>query len=115
LIETLALEGVTLVGHSMGCEIVRYLSRHWDRRVAKVALVSPLGPFPLLADDNPGGFDPAVVEAVRASWKRDFTAWMDAGIDAYVGKGLPGCEVSEGLIEWTRHDMLQASLVALLE
>ena len=116
LIETLGLEGVTLVGHSMGCgEIVRYLSRHGDHRVAKVVLVSPLGPFPLRADDNPRGFDPAVVETVRATWKRDFTAWVDAGIDCYIGKGLPGCEVSEGLIDWTRQDMLQASLLALLE
>jgi non-heme chloroperoxidase len=75
----------------------------------------PAGPFPLRTDDNPNGFDPSIATAVRASWKRDFPAWMDAGTDDYVGKGLPGCNVSAGLIEWTRHDMLQASLLAVVE
>ena len=116
LIDTLNLSGVTLVGHSMGGgEIVRYLTRHGDARIARVALVAPAGPFPLRTEDNPNGFDPALVAAVRAGWKRDFPAWMDAGQDGFVGRGLPGCHVSAGLIEWTRHDMLQASLLALIE
>jgi hypothetical protein len=76
-----------------GGEIVRYLTRHGSGRVARAALVSPLGPFPLRAEDNPNGFDPDVVEAARAAWKQDFTAWMNAGADGYVGKGLPGCDV----------------------
>jgi pimeloyl-ACP methyl ester carboxylesterase len=116
LIDTLGLTGVTLVGHSMGGgEIVRYLTRHGDGRVARVALVAPLGPFPLRTEDNPHGFDPAVVAAMRAGWRRDFPAWMDASADGYVGKGLPGCNVSDGLVEWTRQDMLRPSLLALIE
>jgi len=116
LLDTLDVERATLVGHSMGGgEIVRYLTRHGDDRVAKVVLVSPLGPFPLRSDDNPQGFDPAVVEAVRAGWKRDFAAWMSAGANGYVGTGLPGCDVSAELIDWTKQDMLQASLLALIE
>jgi non-heme chloroperoxidase len=116
LLDTLGLEDVTLVGHSMGGgEIVRCLTRHGDDRVAKAVLVSPLGPFPLRSDDNPGGFDPAIVEAVRSGWKQDFGAWMDAGTDGYVGKGLPGCDVSLSLVDWTRQDMLQSSLLALIE
>ncbi len=39
--------------------------------------------------------------AVRSSWKQDLTAWIDASANAYVGKGLPGCDASEGLVEWT--------------
>jgi non-heme chloroperoxidase len=107
---------VTLVGHSSGCgEAIRYLTRHGDDRIANVAFVAPLGPFPLRADDNPIGLDPALVEAVRASWKQDFPAWMDAGGDGYVGRGLPGCNVSDGLVEWTKSDMLQTSLLAAIE
>jgi pimeloyl-ACP methyl ester carboxylesterase len=116
LIDMLDLQGVTLVGHSMGCgEIVRYLTRHGDRRIAKVALVAPFGPYPLQAADNPNGFNPALVEAVRASWRQDFTAWIDAGAAGYVGQGLPACGVSSGLIDWTKQDMLQTSLLALVE
>lgn len=116
LVEALDLHGVTLVGHSMaGGEIVRYLTRHGHDRVARIALVSPFGPFPLRTDDNPNGVDGATFEAVRESWKRDFPAWMDANADAYVGKGLPGCDVSDGLVAWTKQDMLQTSLLAILE
>jgi non-heme chloroperoxidase len=116
LIDRLDLTGVTLVSHSMGGgEIVRYLTRHGHGRVARAALVAPLGPFPLRAEDNPHGFDPAVVAAVRAGWKEDFPAWMDASADGYVGKGLPGCSVPAGLVEWTKQDMLQSSLLALIE
>jgi non-heme chloroperoxidase len=116
LLDTLDLSGVTLVGHSMaGGEIVRYLTRYGARRVARLALVAPLGPFPLWADDNPHGFDPATVARTRDRWKQDFTAWIEASAAAYVGRGLPGCTVSEGLVEWTRQDMLQSSLLALIE
>ena len=116
LIEALELTGVTLVAHSMGCgEIVRYLTRHGDRRVARVALVAPAGPFPLRTETNPNGFEPDVVATVRASWKRDFPGWMDRAEAGYVGSGLPGCDVSAGMIEWTRQDMLQTSLLALVE
>ena len=116
LIDHLDLQGVTLVTHSMGeGEAVRYFTRHGDERVAKLILTCPLGPLPLRTADNPNGLDPAVVEAVRASWKQDLPAWMDANKDGFFGTGLPGCAVSPGVVEWTRHDMLQASLWALIE
>jgi non-heme chloroperoxidase len=98
-----------------GGEIVRYLTRHGDRRVASVALVAPAGPFPLRSETNPNGFDPTIVAAVRAGWKRDFTAWIDTAEAGFVGRGLPGCDVSAGHIQWTRQDMLQTSLLALVE
>ncbi len=116
LLDVLDIEGATLISHSMGeGEIVRYISRHGSSRVAKIILVSPLGPFPLLAPDNPEGLDPAIVEAVRETWKQDFPGWLEATQDAYVGRGLPGCEVSTGLVDWTKRDMLDTSLLALLE
>ncbi|HSS11760.1 MAG TPA: alpha/beta hydrolase, partial [Acidimicrobiales bacterium] len=31
------------------------------------------------------------------------------------GKGLPGCDVSRGLIEWTVHDIVQTSLLAAVD
>jgi non-heme chloroperoxidase len=40
---------------------------------------------------------------------------MDANADGFFGQGLPGCAVSPGIVEWTRRDMLQASLRALIE
>jgi non-heme chloroperoxidase len=115
VLDALNLDRVTLVGASMAPgEIIRYLTRWGDGRVARVAFVAPAGPFPLRAADNPDGLDPAALEALEGAWKKDFTAWMDQAADAYVGKGLPGCEVSHGLVQWTKDDMLEASLLALI-
>lgn len=116
LLNHLDLWNATLVSHSMGeGEIVRYLSRYGSNRIARVALISPLGPLPVAADDNPVGLDRDVIDSVRNSWKLDFPSWLDANQDSYVGKGLPGCNVSDGLVDWTKRDLLQTSLMALIE
>ena len=46
VLDSLDLRNATLVAHSMGCgEVTRYLTRHGSRRVARVALLAPTGPF----------------------------------------------------------------------
>jgi pimeloyl-ACP methyl ester carboxylesterase len=77
VIEALDLEGAVLVGHSMGAgEIVRYLSRHGDGRVAKIVLLAPTTPCLKKSPDNPNGVDAAAFEAVREIWRNDFAGWM---------------------------------------
>lgn len=51
----------------------------------------------------------------RAAWKQDLTEWVAAGLNGYIGAGLPGNDVPVGLIEWTKQDMYQTSLLALVE
>lgn len=59
LIDALDLQDVVLVSFSMGSgEIVRYLSTYGSARVAKIALLSSLGPNLLITDDNPDGAGP---------------------------------------------------------
>ncbi len=41
--------------------------------------------------------------------------WIVANQNAYVGRGLPGCDASNGLLDWTKRDMLETSLLALFE
>lgn len=56
LIEHLDLRGVTLVGHSAGgAEAARYLARHGEDRIARVAFVSAVLPFLKRTEDNPEG------------------------------------------------------------
>ena len=75
LIEHLDLDDLTLVGHSMaGGEIVRYLTRHGERRVAGIVLVAAMLPFPLRTESNPDGVDAAEFEAARAAVARRFRA-----------------------------------------
>lgn len=67
LIDTLDLRELTLVGHSTGGgEIVHYLGRHGDSRVARVVLVSAVPPLMLRTEDNPAGLPIEVFDGIRA-------------------------------------------------
>jgi non-heme chloroperoxidase len=51
------------VGHSTGCgEVVRYLARHGEDRVAKAAIISAVPPLMVQTDDNPGGLPKSVFD-----------------------------------------------------
>jgi len=116
LLDELDLYDVTLVAHSFsGGEVVRYLGRHGSGRVGRVALVATTLPCLLKAPDNPAGVDASVFEAVRDEWRKDFGRWLMDGADAYVGRGLPGCDVSPALVDWQIRDMLRASFLAVLQ
>jgi pimeloyl-ACP methyl ester carboxylesterase len=45
VLDRLELHDVTLVGHSMGGEVARYLSRHGARRIARVVLTCAITPI----------------------------------------------------------------------
>lgn len=67
LLDSLDLNGVTLVGHSTGGgEIARYLGRHGSTRVAGLVLVSAVPPLMVHTDDNPGGLPMEVFDGIRA-------------------------------------------------
>ncbi|HMB27475.1 MAG TPA: alpha/beta hydrolase [Blastocatellia bacterium] len=111
VIEQLNLREVTLVGHSMGCGVVvRYLSRHGPRRVARVALVSPSLPFILKTEDNPDGVDKIVFERLRATWSRDFPKWLADNARPFFTP-----ETSTEMVQWGIRMCLQASMKALID
>src|SRR5262249_25227428 len=90
------LDGVTLIGHSMGCcEIVRYLARHGGRKVARIVLVAPTTPYLLKTATNPEGIDGHMFEAVRAGWKKDFPQWLRDNARAFF---VP--ETSQAMVDW---------------
>jgi len=116
LVERLDLRDVTFVAHSFsGGEAIRFLTRHGDGRVARVALISATLPCLMQRPDNPVGVDAAVFESVRGQFRRDFGRWVADGADGYIGRGLPGCDVSDALVDWSVRDMLRASLRAVIQ
>jgi pimeloyl-ACP methyl ester carboxylesterase len=115
LIEQLGLHDITLVGHSMGCgEVVRYLTRHGARRVARIVLVATITPFILKTADNPDGVEKTVLEKGRADLSRDCPNVVARAAPAYFG--TPKNTVSEEMMQWwTRMIVDGCSLKVMLE
>jgi pimeloyl-ACP methyl ester carboxylesterase len=109
VIRVLGLENVTLVAHSFASgEVVRYLTRHGSKRVARVALVAPAAiPFLLRTDDNPAGIPEPVFDQARDAFLSDFAGWAQANAEPYF---VPG--TSRAAIDWTIRMMMQTSLQA---
>jgi non-heme chloroperoxidase len=105
----LDLQSAFHVGHSTGGgEVIRYLARHGESRVAKAAIISAVPPLMVQTEANPGGlpkevFDglQAQVAANRSQFYRDFAA------GPFYNYNRPGVEASEAIIEnWWRQGMM---------
>jgi len=111
VIDAFDLHRATLIGHSMGCgEVVRYLTRHGSRRVARIALVAPTLPFLLKTPDNPSGIPKNYFEHIRAEWARDYPKWLAANAAPFFTP-----ETSKEMILWGISLAYQTSLHAAIE
>ncbi len=100
LINTLNLKDITLVGHSMGGgEVARYLSRHGDKRVRRVAFISSVTPFLLKTESNPHGAPVEVFDGFWAAVLKDRSQWNRDVTLPYYSFNRPGAVVSEGVRE----------------
>jgi len=76
LVNALDLREATFVGHSMGGgEVARYVARHGQSRVAKVAFISSVTPFLLKTATNPTGAPKEVFDGFRAAVQADRSQW----------------------------------------
>jgi non-heme chloroperoxidase len=98
VIETLDLEGVTLVGFSTGGgEVARYIGRHGTARVAKAVLISAVPPQMVKTAANPGGLPIEVFDGIRASTIADRSQFfMDLTLPFY-GYNRDGARISQGV------------------
>ena len=98
LVEALDLHDATLVGHSMGGgEVARYVARHGESRVAKVAFVSAVTPFLLNTPDNPMGAPKSLFDGFRAAVQKDRSQWNLDVTMPYYSFNRAGAHVSDGL------------------
>ena len=105
----LDLHDAVHVGHSAGGgEVARYLGRHGESRVSKVALISAVTPSQKLTDDNPAGQPPEVFEGLHAGIAGSrATFFRDIPAGPFYGYNRPGAVPSEGIIEnWWRQAMM---------
>jgi non-heme chloroperoxidase len=97
LLERLDLRDAVLAGHSMGPgEVTRYLGRYGSARVAKGALIAPIPPYLLQADDNPDGVPGSLFEGFAQAAAADTPAWMKGFLDNFYNMAtLRGSLVSD--------------------
>jgi len=92
VISALNLQDLTMVGHSMASgEIVRYLTRHGNARVARIVLLAPTTPCLTQTADNPNGMPQSTFGPLRACWRKDFPRWVaDNTAPFFVPETSPG-------------------------
>jgi len=109
LTEKLNLEDAVHVGHSTGGgEVIRYLGRSGEDRVAKAAILSAVPPLMVKTDANPGGLPRAVFDDFQkqlAASRSQFYYEVAAG--PFYGYNRPGAKSSESVIwNWWRQGMM---------
>ncbi len=113
VIETLKLDNITLVSHSMaGGEVVRYLNNYGSKRVSRLIITSPNLPFMLKTSDNPVGVNKATVDGFHAMLQKDIHGTIRLGVSSFFGKSPT---VSTDMIEWGIALFHKTSLRALIE
>jgi len=105
----LDLKDAVHVGHSTGGgEVVHYIARHGEGRVAKAALISAVPPLMVQTDANPGGLPKSVFDDYQtqlAANRPEFYRAVASG--PFYGYNRPGVQSSEAIIEnWWRQGMM---------
>ncbi len=98
LIESLDLNGITLIGHSTGGgEVARYIGQHGTKRVLKTVLVGSVTPLMLKTNANPGGLPIEVFNGIREGVNADRSQFFQDLTTPFFGANRPGAKISQGL------------------
>ena len=113
----LDLHDTVHVGHSTGGgEVVHYIARHGEDRVAKAVLIAAVPPLMVQTANNPGGLPKSVFGGLPKSVFDDLRAQLAANRSEFYralpsgpfyGFNRPGVEPSEAMIaNWWRQGMM---------
>ena len=109
VVEHLDLKNAVHVGHSTGGgEVVHYIARHGDSRVAKAAIMSAVPPLMLKTPANPGGLPKEVFDGLQAQLAANRAQfYYDLPAGPFYGYNRPGAKPSQGVIDnWWRQGMM---------
>jgi non-heme chloroperoxidase len=105
----LDLRNAVHVGHSTGGgEVVRYIARHGQSRVAKAVLIGAVPPLMVKTAANPGGLPKEVFDGLQAQVAVNRTQFYhDLPAGPFYGYNRPGAKPSQGVIlNWWRQGMM---------
>lgn len=109
VVQHLGTQGAVHVGHSTGGgEVVRYITRHPEDKVAKAVLIAAVPPLMVQTPSNPGGLPKSVFDGFQtqvATNRAQFYRDVPAG--PFYGYNRPGATAAEGVIaNWWRQGMI---------
>ena len=105
----LDLKNAIHVGHSTGGgEVVRYIGRHGESRVAKAVLISAVPPLMVQTPANPQGLPKKVFDDLQGALAANRTQfYRDLAAGPFYGFNRPGAKSSEAIIQnWWRQGMM---------
>src|ERR1700751_4334180 len=109
LTEHLDLKDAIHVGHSTGGgEVVHYLGRHGESRVAQAAIISAVPPLMLKTPANPTGLPKQVFDDLQAQLAANRSQFYhDVASGPFYGYNRPGAKPPEAVIlNWWRQGMI---------
>jgi non-heme chloroperoxidase len=109
VVEALDLQDAIHVGHSTGGgQVVRYLARHGESRVAKAVLISAVPPLMLKTEANPLGLPKDVFDGLQAQLAASRAQfYYDLPAGPFYGFNRPGVKTQEPAIwNWWRQGMM---------
>lgn len=113
VMDTLELQNVVLVGHSLGgAEVVRYLTRHRSRRVTHAILIAPTTPFGMKTEDNQGGMSKENLNKFLDRIRRDFPGGVAEAAPVFFGVSKNSVS-AETLQAWGRQLVDRCSVKVL--
>ena len=105
----LDLKNAVHVGHSTGGgEVVHYIARHGESRVAKAAIISAVPPLMVKTEQNPGGLPKEVFDGLQAQLAANRSQfYYDLPAGPFYGYNRPSAKVSQAVIwNWWRQGMM---------
>src|SRR6478736_5994842 len=105
----LDLKNAIHVGHSTGGgEVVHYIARHGESRVAKAAILSAVPPLMVKTEANPGGLPKDVFDGFQTALAAGRSAfYRDVAAGPFYGYNRAGAKPSEAVIQnWWRQGMM---------
>ena len=112
VVEHLDLKNAIHVGHSTGGgEVVRYIGRHGESRVAKAAILCAVPPLMVQTAANPGGLPKKVFDDLQAQLAANRSKfYRDLPSGPFYGFNRPGAKADEAVIQnWWRQGMMGAA------
>lgn len=113
VVNHLDLSNVVHIGHSTGGgEVVHYIARHGQDKVAKAVIISAVPPLMVKSESNPGGLPKDVFDGLQSALMENRAQfYRDVPAGPFYGYNREGVEPDEGVIaNWWRQGMMGSAI-----